>query len=132
MVTAMMIYPPRGIEITAATNPVAEYTAGRSIDGLRQTAAKSPAAILPADGQGLPQLREAPGVRKLAEPFDGRDPAALQPESPEGPNPGRGGRDPPRLCLRALPEVEQGDEGRLGSRFAIDGGHKIRRRTTAW
>ena len=75
------------------------------------TAAEQP---LPsrADGQGLSQLRQGPGVRQLAQPLDGRDPAALQPEPAEGPD--RRRRPPaPRLRLHPLPEVEQGHQARL-------------------
>ena len=67
----------------------------------------------PADGQGLSQLWQAPRLRQLAQPFDGRDPAALQPEPPEGPHPGAGRRDAACLRLRTLPEVEQDHQSRL-------------------
>src|SRR5581483_1490717 len=65
-----------------------------------------------AGALGRRQARPGPGVRELAQPLDGRHPAALQPEPPEGPH--RRRRPPPaRLRLHALPEGGQGHEGAL-------------------
>ena len=61
------------------------------------------AATSPPHGQGLSQLRQAPGVRELAKPLDGRHQAALQPEPPEGPDPRRERRDARvYVCTRCL------------------------------
>src|SRR4051812_35793818 len=68
-----------------------------------------------SDGQGLSQLRQAPRVRQLAEPLDGRHPAALQPEPAEGADPGAERRDCARLRLRPVPEEQQGHQGRIGT-----------------
>ena len=60
------------------------------------------AATIPASWPRSAQLRQGARVRQLAQPLDGRDPAPLRPEPPEGPD---RRRRPPRrvyVCTRCL------------------------------
>ena len=54
------------------------------------------------DGQGLSQLRQGPGVREQPQPLDGRHPAPLRPEPPEGARSIDGAPRRVYVCTRCL------------------------------
>src|SRR3954465_5967844 len=83
--------------------------------GIESTVPNTAVLYFRRDGPNLSLLRQAPGLWPEPLALDGRHQAPVRREPPEGPHHGGGGAQA-RLCVHALPQGRQGDEGLAGGR----------------